>query len=43
MLLYRKVAKKLSDALVEGGILLVIDYVPEYMETRCYTDYDQNS
>jgi SAM-dependent methyltransferase len=32
----RKVAKKLSNALVEGGILLVIDYLPEYLETRYY-------
>jgi SAM-dependent methyltransferase len=32
----RKVAKKLSDGLVDGGILLVIDYLPAYMETRYY-------
>jgi len=32
----RKVAKKLSDALVDGGVLLVIDYLPEYMEMRYY-------
>ena len=32
----KKVAKKLSNALVEGGILLVIDYLPEYLETRYY-------
>jgi len=32
----KKVAKKLSDALVERGILLVIDYLPEDMETRYY-------
>jgi len=32
----RKVAKKLSDALILGGILLVIDYLPEDMDTRYY-------
>ena len=32
----RKVAKKLSHALVDRGVLLVIDYLPEYMETRYY-------
>ncbi|UCE39556.1 MAG: class I SAM-dependent methyltransferase [Thermoplasmata archaeon] len=32
----KKVAKKLSDALIGGGILLVIDYLPEDMETRYY-------
>jgi len=32
----RKVAKKLSDALVDGGVLLVIDYLPAYLETRYY-------
>lgn len=32
----RKVTKKLTGALVEGGILLVIDYLPEDMETRYY-------
>ena len=32
----KKVAKKLSDALVDRGILLVIDYLPEDMETRYY-------
>lgn len=32
----RKVAKKLSDALVDGGILLVIDYLPESLKTRYY-------
>jgi 2-polyprenyl-3-methyl-5-hydroxy-6-metoxy-1,4-benzoquinol methylase len=32
----KKVAKKLSNALVEGGILLVIDYLPESLKTRCY-------
>lgn len=32
----RKVTKKLTSALVEAGILLVIDYLPEDMETRYY-------
>lgn len=32
----KKVAKKLLDALIEGGILLVIDYLPEDIETRYY-------
>ncbi len=32
----RKVARKLSDGLVDGGILLVIDYLPANMETRYY-------
>jgi len=32
----RKVIKKLTGTLVEGGILLVIDYLPEDMETRYY-------
>jgi 2-polyprenyl-3-methyl-5-hydroxy-6-metoxy-1,4-benzoquinol methylase len=32
----KKVARKLSEALIDGGILLVIDYLPEDMETRYY-------
>ncbi len=32
----KKVAKRLSGALILGGILLVIDYLPEDMETRYY-------
>ena len=32
----RKVAKKLSGALILGGILLVIDYLPDDMDTRYY-------
>ena len=32
----KKVAKRLSDALILGGILLVIDYLPEDMDTRYY-------
>ena len=32
----KKVARKLSEALINGGILLVIDYFPEDMETRYY-------
>lgn len=32
----KKVAKKISEALINGGILLVIDYLPEDMETRYY-------
>lgn len=33
----KKVKGKLSEALMHGGILLVIDYLPEDMETRyCY-------
>jgi 2-polyprenyl-3-methyl-5-hydroxy-6-metoxy-1,4-benzoquinol methylase len=32
----KKVARKLSEALINGGILLVIDYLPEDMETRYY-------
>jgi len=32
----KKVAKKLSDALMPGGILLVIDYLPEDKDTRYY-------
>ena len=32
----KKVAIKLSQALINGGVLLVIDYLPEDMETRYY-------
>jgi len=32
----KKVAKKLTGALIEGGILLAIDYLSEDMETRYY-------
>lgn len=32
----KKVAKKLSDALVKGGVLLVIDYLPADKDTRYY-------
>ena len=32
----KKVAKKISEALINEGILLVIDYLPEDMETRYY-------
>lgn len=32
----KKVARKLSGALIDGGILLVIDYLPEDLETRYY-------
>ena len=32
----KKVARRLSEALLNGGILLVIDYLPEDMETRYY-------
>ena len=32
----KKVARILSEALLIGGILLVIDYLPEDMETRYY-------
>ena len=32
----KKVARKLSDALVRGGILLVIDYLPVDKDTRYY-------
>ena len=32
----KKVAKKLSDALMPGGILLVVDYLPEDKDTRYY-------
>jgi hypothetical protein len=32
----KKVAWKLSEALLSGGILLVIDYLPEDLETRYY-------
>jgi len=32
----KKVAKKLARALVEGGILLIIDYLPEDIKTRYY-------
>ena len=32
----KKVARKLSKALIHGGILLVIDYLPEDIETRYY-------
>ena len=32
----KKAARKLSNSLVEGGILLVIDYLPKDMETRYY-------
>ncbi len=32
----KKVTKRLSDALILGGILLVIDYLPEDMDTRYY-------
>ncbi len=32
----KKVARRLSEALLNGGILLVIDYLPDDMETRYY-------
>jgi SAM-dependent methyltransferase len=32
----KKVARKLSKALINGGILLVIDYLPEDKDTRYY-------
>jgi 2-polyprenyl-3-methyl-5-hydroxy-6-metoxy-1,4-benzoquinol methylase len=32
----KKVARKLSKALIHGGILLVIDYLPEDKDTRYY-------
>jgi hypothetical protein len=32
----KKVVKILSEALINGGMLLVIDYLPEGMETRYY-------
>jgi len=32
----KRVARKLAEALINGGILLVIDYLPESMETRYY-------
>ncbi len=32
----KKVAKRLSNALILGGILLVIDYLPDDMDTRYY-------
>ena len=32
----KKVAKKISEALINGGILLVIDYLPGDMDTRYY-------
>lgn len=32
----KRVARKLSKALINGGILLVIDYLPEDLETRYY-------
>ncbi len=35
----KRVAKRLSDALVKGGILLIIDYLPEDMETRYYYQF----
>jgi 2-polyprenyl-3-methyl-5-hydroxy-6-metoxy-1,4-benzoquinol methylase len=32
----KKVAKKLSDSLVDGGVLLIIDYLPADMDMRYY-------